>query len=315
MPYYSGSANSSADLRQAIVNGATAHGWTWDGANNVLYKGSVYGRLTINGQRLYVQAAHGYSGGTLINGAPKAVGISDQITGSGNVPLSYPLNYHLFIHDSPDDVICAVNYNSVWWQWLAFGQARNLGVNGSCLFNFGTLASDALSFSYGIGASADEGNTGGGGAAYSHGSGLPFWRALVNQSTRTNSAIHLDIDGVGWVEGPPDTLPATWARLNPYVGEVISKTPNAWNAEAVLARAIVHVTRPSSLLSPAAELSHLRFTRNDYIMDGEVISIGGEQWKVMPAYRKNTANRNGAGPAPDTLSHSGTIAIAVRYDA
>jgi hypothetical protein len=53
-------------------------------------------------------------------------------------------------------------------------------------------------------------------------------------------------------------------------------------------------------------------TRNDNIDDGQILTLGSERWFIAPVYRKNTASR--AASPYNGATHSGTIAMAVRYD-
>lgn len=94
MPYATGLANSASDLLNAVVTAGTDNGWSWDSANSMLYKGDIYGRLTVSGLNLLVQAALGYSGGTLVTPAAKMVGITNRLGQAGNTLLSYPVTYH-----------------------------------------------------------------------------------------------------------------------------------------------------------------------------------------------------------------------------
>jgi hypothetical protein len=308
MPYATGTANSATELRDAIVAAATANGWTWDSTNSMLYKGVIYGKLTVSGLNLLVQAALGYSGGTLNTPASKQVGITNRLGAAGNTLLSYPLTYHIFIHTAPDDIIVAVNYQVSWWQWLAIGQAVNLGVNGNCLWQWGTAPSDINTSS---GVAIHVNGSIGSGVGYT--SGAPFWQPNDAASVR-NSSIYLDFNGYGWWSNPigsstanPDNARATFS-----VAPLLATQPNTWNGEAVLLRMHIMAAQPSGLWSHAAELSHLRMTRNDNLNDGQILTLGPERWFVAPVYRKNTASRDAS--TSSTANHSGTIAMAVRYD-
>lgn len=308
MPYYTGLANSAEDLRNAVVTAATDNGWSWDAANNMLHKGAIFGRLTVSGLNLLVQAAQGYSGATLIQPAPKMVGITDRLRSRGNTPLSYPVTYHIFVHTAPDDVIVAVNYQVMWWQWLALGQARTFGINGNGLWHWGTATSD-ISTSAGVAIDVGASTGAGGGNT----SGAPFWQSNDTSGVQ-NSSIYLDFNGHGWWNNPVggSTANPNNARATFPVATLLTTQPNTWNGEAVLLRMHIMAPQPSGFWSYVAELPHLRMTRNDNLDDGQILTLGTERWFVAPVYRKNTASRDRS--PYDNANHSGTIAMAVRYD-
>ncbi len=308
MPYVTGLANSASDLLNAVVTAGTDNGWSWDATNSVLLKGQIYGRLSTSGLNFLVQAALGYSGATLDTPAVKLVGITDRLRQSGNTLLSYPVTYHIFVHTDPDDIILAVNYQVMWWQWLALGQARTFGVQGNGIWHWGTATSD-ISTNAGV-AIDSNGSTGSGGG---NTSGAPFWQS--NDTTGVlASSIYLDFNGHGWWNNPVggSTSPPNNARATIAAGTQLTTQPNNWNGEAVLTRVHIMAAQPSSFWSHVAELPHLRMTRNDNIDDGQIITLGAERWFIAPVYRKNTTSRN-ASPY-NQANHSGTVAMAVRYD-
>lgn len=309
MPYATGTANSATELRDAIVAAATANGWTWDSTNSMLYKGVIYGKLTVSGLRLFVQAALGYSGSTLTTPANRQVGISDVLTSSGNTPLSYPLTYHIFIHTDPDDIIVAVNYQVSWWQWLAIGQAVNLGVNGNCMWQWGTTTSD-LASGNGVAVLI---NGSAGGSGFTRTSGAPFWKQNDSAGVLASS-IYLNHQGYEWWSQRVSSTPtAGFGAAADFPAQTLLATqPNTWNGEAVLVRCHVMAIQPSSLWAYVADLPHLRFVRNDNINDGQILTLGTERWFAAPVYRKNTASRDAS--IPTSSNHSGTLGMAVRYD-
>jgi hypothetical protein len=308
MPYVTGLANSASDLLNAVVTAGTDNGWSWDAANNMLYKGDIYGRLSTSGLNFLVQAAQGYTGASLDNPAVKSVGVTDRLRYSGNTLLSYPVTYHIFVHTNPDDIIVAVNYQVMWWQWLALGQARTFGVLGNGVWHWGTAPSD-FSTSRGVAIDPDGGTGSGGGNT----SGAPFWQSNDTSGVQ-NSSIYLNFNGNEWWNNPTgyySTIP-NGARATIAGATQLVTQPNTWNGEAVLARIHIMAVQPSNFWSHVAELPHLRMTRNDNIDDGQIVTLGPDRWFVAPVYRKDSANRNGS--RYNSANHSGTVAMAVRYD-
>lgn len=309
MPYVTGIANSAADLCNAVVSLATDHGWRWDNSNHILCKGDINGQVTSSDCNLLVQLAIGYSGNTLVSPAPQKTGITDRLGYAGNTLLSYPLTYHIFVHTAPDEIIVAVNYQLMWWQWLALGQANSFGVPGNAVWQWGSTTSD-MKIQAGIALNVDGSSSGG---YYGHTSGAPFWQPNDGSGV-PNSSIYLNVNGHGWWNNSlgyysknPNNACASIAAA-----PLLMTQPNTWNGEAVLIRLHIMVAQPSSFWSLVAELPHLRMLRNDYISDGQILTIGAERWFIAPVYRKNTVSRNTS--VYKDATHSGTIAIAVRYD-
>lgn len=311
MPYVTGVANSAADLRSAVIGVATAHGWTWDAAHEVLHKGSVFGRLTVSGARLEVQCALGYSGTTLVSPSGQ-ISCIREFTGDGSTPLSYPVTYHVFLHENPNDIWVSINYAVVWWQHLAFGIAASLGSTPNPLWQFAT-SWDGMRSDRGVAVNTN----GGSGSGSGNTSGVPFWRSNdVGQNYCSMAYVQTE-EGEGWRRPPASSTTATTqnAIMSAYgvmAGALLPTQPNAWNGESVLVRAHVAVGRPSNFLSMWGELANLRLVRNDNLRDGQILTIGHEKWFTVPVYRKNVDSRD---QSPyNSANHSGTLGFAIRYD-
>lgn len=316
MAYATGIANSAADLRIAIVNLATANGWTWDSANEMLHKTPIFGKLTVSGSQLRIQGALGYAAGTLTSPSTMTSCITETFTGYGNTPLTYPLTYHIFLHTAPDDIVVAVNYGAVWWQWLGFGNGLAVGGGTSTpLWQWGT--GNAASSGNGVAIQANGSYDGGASTATS---GAPFWLPGALGKIAASSIYTGGVDGAGingWypveTSNSGDVGTAGRVLTSSAAAGLLVTQPNTWNGEALLIRCLVMASRPSNFRSYVAELPHLRFTRNDNLSDGQIVAIGSDKWFVAPVYRKNTAGRNGTiGTGGE--NHSGTIAMAIRYD-
>lgn len=312
MPYVTGLANSATDLRTAVVSAAAANGWTWDATNEMLYKSPVYVKLTVSGLQLRAQGALGYSGSTLTSPSGQMSCITDVFTQAGNTVLSYPVTYHVFIHSSPDDIVVAVNYGVVWWQWLGFGNA--LAEGGGTANPLWQWGSSNTSQSTGTGVAIQvDGNPGYG---YNNSAGAPFWQANDVAGVQ-NSLIHtggVDSAGVnGWYRNPTGSIQgAGIATCTTTMPGLLATQPNTWNEEALLLRIRPTISRPFNFQSYVAEFPHMRMTRNDNFIDGEILTIGSDKWFVAPVYRKNTTSRDHS-PSNDA-THSGTIAMAIKYD-
>lgn len=326
MPYVTGSASSMSDLLSALQDACTDNGWTLSG--NVLHKGGCYAVLTVSSVmvasgHLSVRAGNGIDGSNnLTDPAPEA-GYIGTLRASNNgawATLTYPIEYHVHVLADPDEVWLWIRYDSEYWQWLCFGKSPapgNAGTGnwhaafirppespyGSIRFWKGGIQSHYTILEARI-ASAQSlpcipflgvtgqyftGN-------YAHGAidnstGLPRWSTGLPYGGSYNSSDHgLALFGV--------------APLLQYA-------PSAWNDEAILLPIQLVQVRASAKSSLIVEFAHSRLTRNTYIEPGEIVTLGLDKWKVYPAYRRNTLIPNGSTGGAD---HSGTFAIAVRYD-
>jgi hypothetical protein len=299
MAYYSGTATSASDLITAINNAATANGWTLSATGNILSKGNVHAQLsqwnpkdnTITDKGIGVQIGTGQSSGALTVACAAKVGIRTDIHDAVN--LSYSCTYHIFINTIPDEIVVAVNYNSSYWQWLAFGQAIKIGVTGLGIYCWGSSGFDA-GYDYWLGFGSNLNYSG-------YNLNPCFWGTI-----RTHSFIHLSLESNDW--WPPASYNTKeWIRCYNSVGDVLRKQPNTWNSEALLVRTQLLASRASGFYSYVAELPHFRWIRNTYIDDGTVITLGTDKWFVAPVHKKDL----NATPSYNT-NHSGTNGFAVR---
>lgn len=317
MAYVTGSAGNAASLRDAIVDAATANGWVWDNGLGALHKGNIAGQLTVNGLDVLVKAALGVSGGALVTPSAITCGIRGVFTIAPHVQLSYPLTYHIFINTNPDEIVVAVNYQTSWWQWLGFGMGRPMGDNVSPVWQWGTCGGEMLppnnNINNGITFTVNGDLHTAGTFAGNRSTGcLPFWRAAAPEGN-VWCAIYSELTS-SWIY--PNTQWATAPTSSHFetpklISQLLTTQPNRWNGEAVLLQIPVNIGRESNFNSYLAEIGHLRLLRNDNLNDGQILTLGSEEWFTAPAYRKNTTLRDGSSPSSDN-SQSGTVGIAVR---
>lgn len=303
MSYQTGSAASYSDLRDALTTFAVAAGWSWDATHEVLHKGASYVGLTIPTGQLQIIGGTGVSSGVLTG---QASGFFSRITSmvrdmSHPHAVAFPLTYHLFAHNSPDDIVLLVNYSGNYWQWLGFGQATNLGLAGNATWYGATVpASDC------VGVWTYSGGGDGGGISSA---GAPFWGNPDYRFGIYNSSfIHGQLDGMDWLGSVQSFLPVIYQGAT----DLLNASPSAWSGDSPLLHASITFQRPSSLFSIVADLPHLRLLRNDNYNDGDIIDLTPDKWFVVPFFRKNAAARVGADSS--NYDHSGTLAMAIRYD-
>lgn len=334
MPYYTGTATSLASLRTAVINACTAQGWTL--AGNVLHKNGCYIDLQVgstneedgippNG-RLIAKIGNGIDGSNLLTDTVTAgvrIGPLRDASGSTYTDWDWPVPYHLHILSGPDEVYLFVNYHAQqYWQQLAWGQSPAAGNAGTGNWMYGTLPWCPSSILVRRVNNADIRPNGGQVHGFNGRYWCPapfFWDAIKDNSfdVRLSSQIHGAINsstglpmwsndfnplGVGTEEGRVSAA----VTLQPLMTTI----PNNWNQETALFPCQILQARPDSKVSLIGELQHMRFTRNTYLDPGAVVALGTDQWKVYPCYRKDATVPGGGGP----VSHSGTIAMAIRYD-
>lgn len=291
MAYYSGSANDMAEVRAALVAACVAEGWAWNSSTELLSKGTVFLRL---------QVVSGYL--TLLGRTGAAEGDAPGVVRMGTVkldtPITYPVTYELFVFEM--EVYCVLRFNVDFYLWCAFGKSSVEGLPGTGTW-CGASAMEAPV--NGI----DIGLNGGSGVASSLVGCALFGRTLASNNSTHDYWVHSNLDGGGWLSGDSasDTLQG-WKPMAPLMAIL----PSSWNSESVLLPIRAYKNRPSFKLSLTVDLENARNTRIDNYTPGEVISIGGERWKIFPWYRKNVAARNGG----VSINHTGTFGWAIRYE-
>lgn len=333
MAYFVGSANSLHDLRSVLVSALIHTGWSQSG--DVVHKNSLAVTLTIAGDGLSIGSTlglvvgNGVSAGVLIapSGAPLRIGPLSIGRGAVESSWEWPVAYHLHILHNPEEVYLLVNYGG-FWQILSFGASPapgNIGTGNwghTSIPAFGSINTSSSSQIFENSAWIQPQ-----GAALNYyyslwlNSTAPFFVDTPNggQTEEMSSVIHGVEDsngGVVWSARREAVVGGSAGSSNRGVSSatplmpLLNTQPNSWNLEATLLPCQVFQKRAESKLSLIAELQHIRFTRNDYLPDGSILTLGADSWKIYPMYRREPSQRNPA----RTTNHSGTLAIAIRYD-
>ncbi|QIE87328.1 hypothetical protein [Pseudomonas nitroreducens] len=294
MSYYTGTAADLAGLRQALFDACTTDGWTLTG--EILSKGTMFLRVQIVSGYLTFLGGTGQSAGAL-TGAAAAV---SRIGTLNSQAVAFPVKYEIFSFSS--EVYLVINYNVSYYQWAAFGKSTVQGLPGTGMW----FGASCFSNPPNILAITQAGGT-------SSGYCVPalFHRNRNNANTGAaslESRIHHGLDGLTWSDGVSVSNPGASAidATTPLLGLL----PNTWNSEAVLLPIRVFYPRASNKTSLLADLEHARYTRVDNYTPGDLITLGGDRWKVFPWYLKNSAARDGGG----NITHTGTFGWAVRYE-
>lgn len=300
MAYFTGTATSPAALLTALLTHAQADGWVLTG--EVLSKNGVYFRIQLSVNNITVL---GCESNAVDNPAPNVVRIGDFYGSPVTYTIGYPATYHFF--GFGQEAYFVVNYDTAFYQWLAFGKSTVTSLPGQGGWCGGSRSGTGLYSSYGPVNMAVNGFT----TVFSDnyaGSPAMFWPASNYYLGLRNAWVNHNLDGYGWLY---DTAVNSQAVVG--IGNLVpllSQQPSAWNGEAALLPIRAHSKRPSYRISLIADLEHARNVRIDNVSPGEVLTLGTDKWMVFPWYAKNAAERDcGSGK-----NHSGTFGWAIRYE-
>lgn len=298
MSYYSGTASSLADLRTALLTHAQADGWVLTG--DVLSKAGVFFQIQVTATNI---TCLGCESNAVVNPAPNVVSIGRifERIGYPTREITFPCNYEVF--GFAQELYLVVNYDVDSYQWMAFGKSTVPGLAGQggwCGATQGILGI-ASSGTSPIAISSTSGAD-----TYEYTSAALFWATAAEQAAR-NAWVNHGLDAHGWTyNGSQFSIPIG-IRHNSLL---VSMQPSVWNSEATLLPLRCYKERPSYKASLIADLANARHLRIDNLVPGDILTLGSDQWKVFPWYRKDVASRNGG----TNINHTGTFGWAIRYE-
>lgn len=330
MAYYTGTTTDLADLMSKLSAALLANGYSADG--DVFYKGTIFVEIRIATMstapydpydRIEIRMGTGRSGSTL-TGAPPVKNTPGYNTFDGTfcfapvrgftyIPFSFPSTYYILMNESPEEVYFFLNDDSTRWTYLCFGE--NNGINTPATGNW-------------YAASTYRGYTEDVVGMPSLSKGILFGDSsfageLYSAPPHVSSVNH-GLDGMDWslIGTEVGNLSATrWENTPSVLSSSIqtealwSSQPNSWNNQSVLLRIQAFVNRGDSKVSLVVNTEHSRYIRLDNYVDGDIITLGSDKWKVFPFIRKNSSVRDGLSTTETApIVHSGTYGIAIRYD-
>jgi hypothetical protein len=274
MAYSTGSAGTPADLQQALKTAADAAGWTV--ADNLIYRDGCYFAVTQSAVGLTITGGTGASGGNLTGGAPDTMYLGYPSAD----PIAYPCVWHAFAFAG--EVYFVVHYNVEYFQHLAFGKSTVAGLPGTGAWFSATYRTSSNHIDCRLDGSV--------GSAYGTAAAI-FWAI-----SWTNGYVHHGLDGGGWSVAANGAL---------GIYSLNAVLPNAWNSESALLPLRAWQARPSSMYSLVADLEHARALRVNNYTPGQILTLGNDEWKVFPWYRKYVSGSISG-------QQSGTFGWAVR---
>lgn len=310
MAYYSGTASSLADLRTALLTHAAADGWTLTG--DVLSKAGVFFQIQVNADNI---TCLGCESNAVANPAPGVVMIGKIYATFGQTTrlISFPCNYEVF--GFAQELYLVVNYDVDSYQWMAFGKSTVPGLPGQggwCGATIGSTIPNGNASGVYAPISLQQSSI----TALSQGiSGMTSGQLFVTNQNATynlasyrNSWVNSGLDSNGWWFDVTNAA-APSVGILPML-QLLWQQPSVWNTEASLLPLRAWKRRASYKISLTVDLANARMIRIDNLAPGDLLTIGSDQWKVFPWYRKDVSARNGATSA----NHSGTFGWAIRYE-
>jgi hypothetical protein len=286
MAYTTGTAATFAAMRTALTDACVADGWTWDSGNEVIWKGTIFAKVSI--------ATGTYGDGLRVLGRTSTTaGDGPNYTQIGpalRVPLVFPVTYHIFTFTN--EVMMVVSSGDQY-QWLIFGQSQQAGLIGTGNFYGSSLAETVVP-------SVDMSTYGG------TASNAIFWNYSAYYAGAKNCFLDSNIDTGGWNLG--EGISGRSCAGIKYASELIATQPNAYNSESVLLPVKVFKTRADSKYSQTMEMENIRHMRIDNYQNEDIITLGLDKWMVLPYFVRNTSDRDSG------LYDTGTFGMAVRYE-
>lgn len=312
MAYLTGSVNSFDDLRQVLIDGCVAAGWTFN--SGILSKGAAFVRPYVNnvhsdeiGSGLLIEPGTGQSGAALTG----ASGGSQRLgSTNGKVPaIVFPAVYFLFTFALPDEVYLLLRSGPDLYFRICFGVSDIPGIGGSGLWVDGSICQYGgyIHSPFGSGSFSESGGLGGRDSSnYIKTTG--FWQS--SSSFMGNSAINAaSIIRINeWSVGRSITLGGCEAITQAYPLLGIAKS--SWSAESVLLPIRVLQGMEENKVRLVLEVRNARYMRIGNNDPEQVITLGPDRWKVFPFLRKNASVPDGG----FEIDHSGTFGWAIRYD-
>lgn len=305
MAYYSGTAASLTALHTALLTHAQTDGWTL--TVDVLSKAGVFFQI---GETATNITCLGCESNAVANPAPNVVSIGRiyEFSGYPTREITFPCNYEIF--GFAQELYLVVNYNTESYQWMSLGKSTVPGLPGqggwcaATIGRFVPLGGFVTTYAP-IFISA----TGGGGEAWPGATTTAalFWAVKVSTESGRNCWINHGLDGHGWLYNSEAGTPPIGVRSE---SPLISLQPTAWNSESVLIPMRALKERPAYKSSLICNPEHARYVRVDNFQGGDVLTLGGDKWKVFPWYKKDLAARNGG----YGIDHTGSFGWAIRYE-
>jgi hypothetical protein len=138
-----------------------------------------------------------------------------------------------------------------------------------------------------------------------------FHSSQGSDERRRNSWVHHNLDSGGWFWQTNGSAASDKVGVREAL-PLYSVSPSTYTSESPLLPLRAYVIRPSNLISLAVDCQYARRVRIDQYAPGEIITLGSDDWKVFPIYRKNTVKREGD-LVTGEVGTTGTYGWALKY--
>jgi hypothetical protein len=308
MAFYTGVVGTPTALKTAIEVQAVANGWTLSG--DWLSKGNSHISLTVPAAPNDVKQLN-------ITGACSSDGMTKPAEFSRCIHIEtnfWPVTYDLHIHNTPNMLVCILQYDTVRTQVIIFGdlvKVHDSAYVGGNFFFATRMTEYATNDEPCLVSITRSALITGQGYYYNTGSNIiPFSAgAGGNESKKANNGIHAEIDNNDWdttISAPNVRVTYTDTTL-----EALFRSPNTWNSQTHLIPMNLQHSMLDGFYGYLGYVEHMRLIRVDNYNIGNVVSIPPDNWKVYPWTMKSMLQRNG-GNNPEN-GHSGSLGFAVRY--
>ena len=302
MAYYSGTASSLADLRTALLTHAVADGWVLTG--DVLSKAGVYFQIQVTATNI---TCLGCESNAVANPAP-AVTMMGRIffrSGYTTREMSFPCTYEVF--GFAQELYLVANYDVDTYQWMAFGKSTVPGLPGQGGW-FGSMVGAAVPGNlYTVFPISISSTTGAQDSFPDPTSAALFWSTYAESVSERNCWVNHGLDAHGWTYNGSSSSTPIGIR---HIASLIRMQPSSWNSESTLLPLRCLKERPSFKSSMVVDLENARLIRVDNFAPGDILTLGSDNWKVFPWYRKDITARDGG----SSINHTGTFGWAIRYE-
>jgi hypothetical protein len=213
---------------------------------------------------------------------------------------SFPLTYQLFYNTSPEVISIVFLYGNTV-KHMHFGDIVKVHSSAYVGGEFFTASSQNINTNpQTLGYISESTLALQGGNLFCTPSGTP---------NLGSGLIHAEIDGSIYSMGNSANNLASVGLSSPCCSSIF-RGLNQWNSQATLITPELVFQALSGFKMPLGYLEHIRFVRIDNYNNGDIITLGTDQWKVFSVETKNAATRNGNN---SPAAQSGTIGFACRY--
>jgi hypothetical protein len=296
MDYETGTATNAADLISKLGTFAAGDGWTVSSVTGgvVFRKGTVVVGVATDADEVFLRGAITYNGGAAWNAQTNNSGVNVAINcGAGPFP-----SYHFFSgdEDSADYLHVAFEISAGIYHHFVMGELIKSGAYTGGVYVDGTNWSTSTSNQNFPESSSSQ---------------------AICDTVGSNNTAHIWIDydskSNNWQRLGLATASTTTLCSGGYRGQSIDSFLQEvgymdWNMRNLMKPLRYFANRSDSLKSFIGRIPHMRGIYLQNLSPAEVISIGGDDWMVLPLCQRTESFNNN----PSAIPSSGYLGYAYR---